>query len=169
MDDVLTVSRPESRSGRSEAVPATLAALAIAVLLVLVSTTLRLPDQVSLTVQNPLPWRTEVEVRGAGDSGWTGAGAVPRDGQLDFLALPDQGSDWVVRFTYAGYSEEVEVTRDQLEADGWTVQVPEALGEQLREGGVPETTGSAAGRSGGDASTDPSAPTDQGDQGTTGQ
>ena len=59
--------------------------------------------------------------------------------------MPDQGSDWIIRYSYADQSEEVEVSRQQLEADGWVVVVPDGLGERLRDAGVAETTGSSAG------------------------
>ncbi len=145
MDDVLTLSRPEVRPRPRDVVPAVVVGLLLAALLTLTAFTLRTPDTVGLTVQNPLAWRTEVAVRSASSSGWTGLGAVARDGQLEFLQMPDQGADWIIRYSYAGQSEEVEVSRQQLEADGWVVSVPQDLGERLRDAGVAETTGSSAG------------------------
>lgn len=151
MNETLTASRPAQRARRPDLVPAVVVGLFTAVLLVAVATTLRTPDHVSLTVDNPLEWRTEVSVRGAGDADWTDAGAVSRGDSLEFLQLPDQGSDWVFRFSYGGQSTEVQVTRDQLKAEGWTVEVPAALGTALQEAGVPATTGSTAGRANGAA------------------
>jgi hypothetical protein len=145
MDDLLTLSRPETRPRRRDVVPAVLVALVLAVLLSLTALTLRTPDTVSLTIRNPLAWRAEVAVRSSDASGWTGLGAVARDSELEFLQLPDQGSDWIVRYSYAGQTEEVEVTRQQLEADGWVLQVPPGLGERLQAAGVAQTTGSSAG------------------------
>ena len=145
MDDVLTLSRPEIRPRPRDIVPAIVVGLLLAGLLALTALTLRTPDTVSLTVQNPLAWRAEVEVRPSDSSSWTGLGAVARDGRLEFLQAPDQGGDWIIRYSYAGQSEEVEVSRQQLEADGWVVVVPEGLGERLRDAGVAETTGSSAG------------------------
>ena len=145
MDDLLTLSRPEARPRRPDVVPAVLVGLLLAVVLVITGLSLRMPETVSLTVQNPLSWRAEVEVRSATSGNWTGVGAVAREGELQFLQLPDQGTDWIIRYSYAGQSEEVEVTRDQLEADGWLVVVPAGLGERLQEAGVAATTGSSAG------------------------
>jgi hypothetical protein len=124
-----------------------LIALVMVVVLALVATTLRTPDMVSLTVSNPTAWRAEVSVRGADDTDWTDAGAVARDGEMTFLRLPDQGADWVVRFTYAGETATVEIPRDQLAADGWALEVPAAFGQALEQAGVTPTTGSTAGRS----------------------
>ena len=145
MDDLLTLSRPEAPAGRAQVVPAFLVGAFLAVVLVLVSFSLRTPDMVSVTVDNPLQWRSEVSVRSADSTAWTPAGAVARESDLTFLELPDQGSDWVVRFSYAGSTEEVAVTRDELAAQSWTIEVPASLGTQLDEAGIPPTTGSSTG------------------------
>jgi hypothetical protein len=145
VDDVLTLSRPEMREGRAPVIPAVMVGVFLVVALVLASFAMRTPDMVSLRVDNPLQWRTEVSVRSADSTSWTGVGAVARDGELEFLQLPDQGSEWVVRFSYAGASEEVTVTRDELEAQDWTIQAPESLGAQLDDAGIAPTTGSSAG------------------------
>jgi hypothetical protein len=145
VNDLLTLSRPEMREGRAPLVPAVMVGVLLVVALVLASFAMRTPDMVSLTVDNPLQWRTEVSVRPADSTSWTGIGAVAREGELEFLQLPDQGSEWVVRFSYAGSSEEVVVTRDELEAQDWTIQAPESLGTLLDEAGVAPTTGSSAG------------------------
>ena len=145
MDDLLTLTRPAMRARRPELVPAAIVAVVVAVLFVLASLSIQTPGIVTLTVVNPLPWRADVSVRSANSASWTEIGSVARDGQLPFLAVPDQGSDWVVRFTYAGETAEIEISRTTLEAQGWTVPVPTALGERLRSTGVAPTTGSAAG------------------------
>jgi hypothetical protein len=145
VDDLLTVTRPPMRAKRPEVVPATLVAVLLAVLFGVALLHLRTPDMVRLTVDNKLPWRAEVTARPADSGSWTGAGAVWREGRLDFLQFPDQGSDWVIRFSYAGQSEDIEVTRDQLVAQDWTVEVPDGFGAQLKAAGVAETTGSTSG------------------------
>jgi hypothetical protein len=145
VDDLLTLSRPPMKARPLEVVPAALVALLLAVLFVVATITLRLPDQVRLTVDNPLAWRVEVSARAADSDAWTGAGAVARENRLEFQEFPDQGSDWVLRFSYAGQVEEIEITRDQLVAQDWTVEVPEALGRALDAAGVSETAGSTSG------------------------
>ena len=144
MDDLLTISRPAMRARRPELIPAVLIAVLVAVLFVVASLAIRMPHTVQLTVRNGLAWQTEVSVRPADSESWTGAGAVARDGQLDFLALPDQGDQWVIRFTYAGQSEDVPISRDQLAAQDWTIDVPQALGDQLEGAGIAPTTGTSA-------------------------
>ncbi len=145
MNDLLTLSRPEMREGRAPVIPAVMVAVLLVVALVFASFAMRTPDMVSLRVDNPLDWRTEVSVRSADSTSWTGVGAVARGAELEFMQLPDQGSEWVVRFSYAGASEEVAVTRDELEAQDWTIQAPESLGTQLADADVAPTTGSSAG------------------------
>jgi len=142
VDDLLTISRPAMRARRPELVPAVLVAVLLAVLFVVASLAIRMPHTVRLTVQNQLAWQTEVSVRPADSESWTGAGAVARDDQLDFLALPDQGDQWVIRFSYAGKSEDVAISRDDLAARDWTIDVPQALGDQLESAGIAATTGS---------------------------
>jgi hypothetical protein len=147
VDDLLTLTRPPMRAKRPEVIPAAVVGVVLAVLFGLALLTLRTPDMVRLTVDNPLPWRAEVSARAADATGWTGAGSVWREGRLDFLEFPDQGSDWVIRFSYAGQDEEIEITREQLAAQDWTVEVPADFGARLEAAGVAETTSSGAGGS----------------------
>ncbi len=145
MDDLLTISRPEMRARGPELVPAIVVSLVVGVLLILAALSLHTPDTVQLTVENPLPWRAEVTVRAADSGSYTGAGAVARESSLVFQELPDQGDLWVFSFSYAGHTEDLEVSRSDLAANGWSVEVPEAFGNQLQDSGVAPTTGSATG------------------------
>lgn len=137
MNDVLTTSRPEMRIQRPGLVPAVIVAALLAVVLAVVGTNLRTPATVALTVDNPHAWHTEVDVRSADSDSWTGAGGIPRNGSVTYLRLPDQGAEWVVRFSYAGHVEEVAVTRDDLAAQDWSLEVPENFATQLAADGVP--------------------------------
>jgi hypothetical protein len=145
VDDVLTISRPEAPAGRPPVLPAILVGALLVVALVVISFGLRTPEMVNLTVDNQSEWRAEVSVRSADSTAWTGAGGVARENSLEFLELPDQGSDWVIRFSYGGVSEEVPVSRDELAAQNWTIEVPASFATMLEEAGVPPSTGSAAG------------------------
>jgi predicted Abi (CAAX) family protease len=145
VDDLLTLSRPAMRARRPELVPAIVIGVVVAVLFVLAALSMRTPDQVHLTVDNPLDWRADVAVQPAGSDSWTSLGAVARDGELEFLQVPDQGSEWVVRFSYGDQVEELRLSRSDLEGAGWTVQVPDQLGTQLQAAGVAPSTGSAQG------------------------
>jgi hypothetical protein len=141
VDDLLTIPRPALRPGRPELVPAFLVALVLAAVFVLLALSLRPPDTVTLTVDNPIDYRADLSVRSADGGAWTNVGSVARNGSLQFAELPDQGADWIVRFGYAGQVQEVEVSRQALADDGWTIQVPEELGSLLEADGIPPTPG----------------------------
>jgi len=145
VDDLLTIPRPALRARGPELGPAIAIGLVVAALFVLSALAMRTPDTVSLSVDNPTDWRAAVSVRPADADGFTGLGAVDRSSSLEFLEVPDQGGTWVVRFSYAGRSTEVEVTRDQLREDGWSIAVPSALAEELTDAGVPESVGASSG------------------------
>ena len=136
MDELLTIPRPAMRARGPELVPAVLVSLVVAVLFVVAALAVRMPDTVSFTVVNPTEWRADVYVRSATDSGWTAVGGVGRDSELEFLQVPDQGSEWVVRYSYAGATEDIEVTRDDLASSGWKLEVPPALADELERLGV---------------------------------
>jgi hypothetical protein len=145
VDDLLTISRPEMRARGPEIVPAVIVAIVVGILLVVAALSLHTPNTVSLTVDNPGDWRAEVLVRPADSTSWTGAGAVARTSSLVFQELPDQGSEWVVRFKYADHAEDVSVSRDQLAGEGWSIEVPASFGAQLEDSGIAPTTGSTSG------------------------
>ena len=144
MDDLLTIPKPALRSRRPGLVPAVVVAMLLAVAFVVVGMALRTPEHVSLTVDNSTEFRAEVMVRGAEDGPRTGAGAVSRGGELEFIEVPDQGEDWFISFAYAGQTEEVRISRQALIDQGWRVEVPADLARQLDAAGVPPTTGSGS-------------------------
>ncbi|HEY6533893.1 MAG TPA: hypothetical protein VIY72_16410 [Acidimicrobiales bacterium] len=145
MDELLTIPRPAMRARGPQMGPAIVIGLVVVVLLVVTALAVRPIDTVSVTVDNPTDWRAEVSVRSASSSSWTGLGAVDRESEVQFLEVPDQGASWVVRFSYAGQSEEIEVDRAALRDGGWKVDVPDALAEALADEGVPPTIGRGSG------------------------
>jgi hypothetical protein len=146
VDELLTIPRPTMRARGPEIVPAIVIGAIVGVLFVVAAITVRLPDTVSFSVQNPTQWRAEVSIRSASGTSWTDIGAVGRDSELEFLQVPDQGSNWVVRYSYAGVTEEFQVTRDDLSASDWVLQVPQAFADRLEGDGVAATTGSTSGQ-----------------------
>jgi hypothetical protein len=139
VDELLTMTRPDMRARGPELVPAIVISIIVAVLFVVAALAIRMPDTVSFTVANQSAWRAEVQIRSASGTGWTDVGGVGRDSDLTFLEVPDQGSSWVVRYSYAGVTEDVEVSRDELAANGWRLEVPDGLATELADRGVPET------------------------------
>jgi hypothetical protein len=144
VDDLLTIPRTAMRARGPELGPAIVIGLIVGILFVVAALAMRPIENVSVTVDNPSDWRTEVSVRSASSPSWTGLGSVGRGTQIEFQQVPDQGSTWIVRFSYAGQSEEIELDRDALRDAQWTVEVPDSLTQRLAEAGVPATTGSTA-------------------------
>jgi len=146
VDELLTIPRPAMRARGPEVVPAVVVSLVVAALFVVAAFAVRMPDTVSLTVANPTEWSADVYVRSASDSGWTAVGGVERESEIEFLQVPDQGSDWVVRYSYAGATEDIEVTRDDLASSDWKLEVPPALVDELERLGVEPTPGGSTGQ-----------------------
>jgi hypothetical protein len=144
VDDLLTIPRTAMRARGPELGPAIVIGLIVGILFVVAALAMRPVENVSVTIDNPGEWRTEVSVRSASSPAWTGLGSVGRGTQIEFQQVPDQGSTWIVRFSYAGQSEEIELDRDALRDAQWTVQVPDSLTQRLAEAGIPATTGSTA-------------------------
>jgi len=93
-----------------------------------------------LTVHNPTPYTVNVDVTGADRDGWRDLGAFARESERTVEELKDPGDTWVFRFSYGGLDAgELEVTTDQLDADGWTFTVPAEVGQRLRQAGVEES------------------------------
>lgn len=88
-----------------------------------------------LLVVNQTEYPTRVEVRGE-QSGWLAIATVEAGDTNDVRQVIDQGTTWTFRFSYAGVRIETELTREQLERNGWEVEVPDGLSEALDEEGI---------------------------------
>jgi hypothetical protein len=139
MSPVLSRSRPPTLGaprGRATSVAV------VAIVLVAVVASVRfLPQPMAthdLTVVNPHPWAAHVEVVAAGGAS-IAVGAVPREHTGSFIDAPEPGSPMTIRFRYQQVIAELHVARDQLQASGGEVEVPEAFGLQLSELGVAPT------------------------------
>jgi hypothetical protein len=112
------------------------AIVAAAIALVLLSSLLARPDHVpELEVRNPHEWHATVAVSSPGE-GSVGLGRVTRQSDRTFHDVLDQGDVWIVRFTYAGVEATVQVTRSDLEAAGWSLEVPSDLGDAAGAAGL---------------------------------
>lgn len=102
---------------------------------------LALPPSVDqLTISNDSEYAINIELTDGQRQGWLGLGvAAPGDTKTVEHVL-DQGSIWVLRFSAQGEDGgQVAVTRNQLDADKWTLTVPPSVGEKLRGVGAPPT------------------------------
>ncbi|HEV3400227.1 MAG TPA: hypothetical protein VG078_00245 [Acidimicrobiales bacterium] len=90
-----------------------------------------------VTVDNPLVYKVNVEVKPGDGGGWTGLGTVRRETSKTVEKVVDQGSTWTFRFTYGRQlGGEMTVNRSELRAAGWRVTVPPEVGDRLRQAGL---------------------------------
>jgi hypothetical protein len=117
---------------------AVLALLSVAVTAVAV----RGPGHVPrLTVVNPHDYTFEVSVGDGPDAGRLTVGTVRRGSTATIAEVLDQGDTWVVAFSAAGTDAgEVTIERRRLQAEDWTVVVPDQAAERLRSLGVPPSS-----------------------------
>lgn len=91
-----------------------------------------------ITVMNPTVYDIGIEVTGRDRDGWVAVGTARRESTSVFEAILDQGDVWIFRFSAQGRDGgELRVPRHQLEADAWTVAIPEEVGRKLAEQGAP--------------------------------
>jgi len=139
-----TDTRPRPALGRRRFhLPAVLAvALAIAIPIAVVAQLapgLAGPRHVAaLRISNGNPYQVNVEVTGAARRGWLDLGSIGREQTKTVEEIPDQGPQWVFRFSYGGVDAgRLDVARSELERAGWSVSVPAAVAERLRSAGLP--------------------------------
>jgi hypothetical protein len=143
VNSVLTPPRPPSARLAGAAIVLVVLAVAVAVLLALAridvgeSTTYR-----RLTVNNPSPYIVNIEVTGVERDRWLDLGSFRRETRRAVEEVADQGREWVFRFSYGGVDAgELVISRDRLARDGWSITVPPAVAERLRNAGVGESAG----------------------------
>ena len=105
---------------------------------VLAAAMLPLPATVDrLTLVNPTGYALDVDVTdGAGD-GWTPVGTVEQHSSQRVERVLDQGDVWTFRFSAQGADGGVvRLSRTQLRAADWRVDVPPVVGERLAATGA---------------------------------
>jgi hypothetical protein len=115
-----------------------LAAAGIVAVLVLMATVMGEPPQVDrLTVVNPTPYGVNVAVRAGPDDGRYLLGWIAGAGERTIRDVADQGPTWIFSFSYAGADGgESQVSRDELAANGWRVEVPPTVADRLAAAGL---------------------------------
>lgn len=99
---------------------------------------LRSPTYASrVEITNDTGYSVNVDL--AGDRGRVGLGTVPAGDRLDLVEVIEQGDPWVFEFSYAGQTAgKVSISRADLEAADWTIEVPQDVQTALeREGFAP--------------------------------
>ena len=91
-----------------------------------------------VTIVNDTEYSAHVDVTGKARDGWLGLTVVGPQSTTTVEEVIDQGEVWIFRFDYVGkYEEDVEISRRELEGRGWTIEVPQSFGQQLRDLDVP--------------------------------
>lgn len=90
-----------------------------------------------LTLDNPTRFDLDVDVRGDGDDGWMAVWTATRLGQTNAEQVFDVGDDWIFRFRAQGATTpEHRVTRQELQADGWRLEIPAGVANSLESQGA---------------------------------
>jgi hypothetical protein len=98
-----------------------------------------------ITVVNPTGYDLDLQVSDPDRSSWLPAGVAEAGSQQITEEVIDQGEIWVFRFLHWGDPVgELEITRSELERNGWRLEVPAAVEERLRQMGRP-TFGDSSG------------------------
>jgi hypothetical protein len=113
------------------------AALLAVVALLAVAIAMRGPDFVDqVMVVNDSPFDVHVDVRRPGGP-VLGLGTVPREREIRFTSVLDQGDTWTFSFASAGHDGgTIEVSRSALERDGWRLTIPATTTSRLEQAGL---------------------------------
>jgi hypothetical protein len=95
-----------------------------------------------LTIVNPTEYDLLVYAKGGKEPAWLPLGIAKRMGQTPVEQVIDMGPKWVFRFDYL---DEVRggltLSRSQLLQADWKVEIPAAIGQRLKQEGVPPAYG----------------------------
>jgi hypothetical protein len=87
-----------------------------------------------VTIVNDTEYSANIDVTGEAGDGWLLVTSVEPQSTTVVEEVIDQGEKWNFRFDYVGrYDQEVEISRRELEQNGWTIEVPQSFEQRLRE------------------------------------
>ena len=114
---------------------------AVVVAVILLAQRLPAPDKAPpLSITNSSAYAVTMEASGPGQDGWITVGVVDANTTVVAREVVDQGSTWTLRFTSQGREfDGYDIARSQLASDGWHYTVPDEIGSQLAEAGVPKS------------------------------
>ena len=91
----------------------------------------------SITIVNDTAYPAEAEVTGEDRNGWLNLTLAQQGAETTVEEVIDQGETWIFRFDYIGkHEEEVEISRQELEQNDWTIEVPPSFEQRLRALGI---------------------------------
>lgn len=134
MSQILIEPSPPRARRVGDTARVVLIAILVAALLAIAIRITEGPDFVDrVSVVNRTGYDLDVDVSGASRDGWlplSVSTAGTTDATRDVIDMHDT---WVFRFSHEGVAAgELEVSRDQLATNGWKVQVPARVAQQLR-------------------------------------
>jgi hypothetical protein len=95
-----------------------------------------------IVLVNPTDYDVLVDVKGADETAWLGLGVAKRDSETLVQQVIDQGETWVFRFSYVREElGEDRVSRSDLVRNRWRYEIPERLGEILKQKGYAPSVG----------------------------
>lgn len=87
-----------------------------------------------ITVANPTDYDLEVHVTGKDREGWLPMIIVEARSEDTVRGVIDQGEVWVFQFRHLGDAiGESSLSREELERNGWRLEVPEEVEERLQQ------------------------------------
>ena len=90
-----------------------------------------------VSIENTSEYNIGIEVRGAGD-GWTHLASAGKQSTTDRHEVVDRGDVWIFRFTSQGrQAGELRISRADLQAANWTIQLPDGAVHELKDAGTP--------------------------------
>lgn len=91
---------------------------------------------------NPTDYNVLVDVKGANDTSWLSLGIANRNAETVKEEVIDQGATWVFRFSYAREDlGQDRISRSDLVKNRWRYEIPERVGEILKEKGYAPSIG----------------------------
>lgn len=95
-----------------------------------------------IVIVNSTDYNVVVDVTGADDDAWLGLGIAHRNTETAKEQVIDQGETWIFRFSYAGEDlGEERISRSDLVRNKWRYQIPERVGQTLKEKGYAPSIG----------------------------
>lgn len=96
-----------------------------------------------VTFVNSTLYDLDVDVTDAKRDVWLDVGHVGRETETTTEQVLDQGETWIFRFRHEGRDAgELQVSRQDLQRNGWRVAIPQSVAERLRELGAEPSLGS---------------------------
>jgi hypothetical protein len=139
MNPVELRPRPAPSAAGITRLPYGLAAISAVALAVAAAGLAREPAFIErVDVVNRSPYELSVDVRPEGGGGWVPMGYADQAATTAVHEVLDQGGSWTFRFSAQGrIGGQLTVSRADLGANRWRVDVPDAVTERLRRAGAP--------------------------------